>query len=133
MQLRTSNNNFFIPLVLSFFVFLNGCVYLVIGGVGALGGYVISPDTVEGILTNKDRDRVWDSTVEVASVMGIIQDRNESGGVLITKVQGTKVTITIVQTSSSTVKVTVKARKAFLPKIGVAEEVYTKIVTHVNE
>ena len=29
---------------------LTGCVYVVIGSLGALGGYVVSPDTVEGLV-----------------------------------------------------------------------------------
>ena len=35
-------------LFLSFTLCTSGCVYLVVGGIGALGGYVVSPDTVEG-------------------------------------------------------------------------------------
>ncbi len=30
-----------------------GCIYLVVGGIGALGGYVVSPDTVEGVSENE--------------------------------------------------------------------------------
>ncbi len=127
------SKNFFIPLILFLLLSLPGCAFLVVGGVGALGGYAISPDTVEGILEDRDRDQIWETAVRVASIMGVIQERNETGGVVITKAQGTKVTITITQTSSSSVKIKVKARKAFLPKIRVAEDVYIKIVTHANE
>ena len=38
-----------------------GCVYLVVGSVGAIGGYVVSPDTVEGTV-ERDFQEVWDSS-----------------------------------------------------------------------
>ncbi len=105
---------------------LNGCIYLVVGGVGALGGYVVSPDTVEGVLSG-DFMEVWDIVLDVVAVMGIIEEQNEAEGIIIAKIQGTKVTITLFNVSSSMVQVSVKARKAFLPRIRVAQDVYVKI------
>jgi len=109
------------------------CVYLVVGGVGALGGYVVSPDTVEGLLADKDQEEVWDAAEEVVSVMGIISEKTAPGGLIVAKIQGTKVTVTIFQMSKSTVRLTVKARKAFFPRIKVAQDVYVKIVDALNE
>ena len=111
----------------------SGCVYMIIGGVGALGGYVVSPDTVEGIMTDKDQGDVWAAAVDVISVMGIIQERSEPGGVIVAKIQNAKVTVTIFQMSQSTVRLTVKARKTFFPKIRVAQEVYVKIVNDLTQ
>ena len=34
------------------------------GGVGAVGGYIVSPDAVEGI-TEHTEDEVWDAAIEV--------------------------------------------------------------------
>jgi hypothetical protein len=112
---------------------LSGCVYVVIGGVGALGGYVISPDTVEGVMTGRDYDEVWSAAKEVVSIMGVITDENKQGGVMLSKVHGTKVTITLFRASQTAVKLTVKARKSFLPKIQVAQEVYIKIENYLNQ
>ncbi|MDP2653716.1 MAG: hypothetical protein Q8Q08_06755 [Candidatus Omnitrophota bacterium] len=112
---------------------LSGCVYMVIGGVGALGGYYVSPDTVEGILTDKQQDDIWDASVDVLSIMGIITERSEPGGVIMAKVQGAKVTINITQISQSSVKISVKARRAFFPKIRLAQDIYVKIVDNVNQ
>ena len=111
---------------------MTGCVYLVVGGVGALGGYVISPDTVEG-LTNSDQDAVWDTAKEVASVMGTINEELQESGVLIAHISGAKVTITLMPMGKSSVKLTVKARKAFLPKITVAQDVFVKIMSRLSE
>lgn len=111
---------------------LNGCVYLVVGGVGALGGYVVSPDTVEG-LTENDKLAVWDSAVEILSVMGTIQDQSEDAGTLVAKVSGSKITITVSSLNDTTTKLSVKSRKSFLPKISTAQDVFVKIMSDLNE
>ena len=110
---------------------LSGCVYLVIGGVGALGGYVVSPDTVEGI-TDADETAVWDAALEVLSVMGIIEEQNETGGMIIAKIQKTRVTVTIQTINPTTTKLTIKARRAFIPKIQIAQDVFVKIMSGTN-
>ena len=111
----------------------SGCVYLIIGGVGAVGGYVASPDTFEGLLMDKEQGDVWEAASDVISIMGIITERSEPGGIIVAKVQNAKVTVTIFQMSKSTVRLTVKARKTFLPKIKLAQEVYVKVVNELNE
>ncbi|HBG62139.1 MAG: hypothetical protein A2Y03_08755 [Omnitrophica WOR_2 bacterium GWF2_38_59] len=111
---------------------LNGCIYLVVGGIGAVGGYIVSPDTVEG-LTENDVVEVWDGTLEIISIMGTIKEQNENNGLLIAKISGSEVTIKIVKLNESNIKVSVKARKAYLPKISVAQDVFVKIMSHLNE
>ena len=113
-------------------LFLSGCIYLVIGGVGALGGYIVSPDTVEGI-TDKSPVEVWDTAIEVVSIMGVINERNKEESILLAQINGAKVTITIIPISEHSVKLSVKARKAFLPKIKVAQDVYVKIMANLRE
>lgn len=110
----------------------SGCVYMVIGGIGAVGGYVVSPDTVEGI-TENEMAAVFDAAVEIIAVMGTIQEQHADAGVLIAKINGTRVTVTTQSITPSTTKLTVKARKAFLPRISVAQEVFVKIMSYVNE
>jgi hypothetical protein len=106
---------------------------MIIGGVGALGGYVVSPDTVEGLLSDKDQSDVWEAADSVISIMGIISEKSEAGGLIAAKIQGTKVTVTIYQMSKSTVRLTVKARKTFFPRIKVAQDVYAKIVNELSQ
>lgn len=113
-------------------VCLNGCIYLAIGGVGALGGYIVSPDTVEG-LAESDTGQVWDTAVEVVSIMGLVESKNEAGGVLKARISGAGVTVVIMKMSSSAVKLSVKARKHYLPKISLAQDVFVKIMSRVNE
>jgi len=108
-----------------------GCVYLVVGGIGAVGGYIVSPDTVEGI-TENDALTVWETAYEIISIMGTIQEEQD-GSIILANVNGAKVTVTLVALNQSTVKVTVKARKAYLPKISVAQNVFVKIMSRLNE
>ena len=117
-----------IPLLFSF----SGCIYLVVGGIGAVGGYIVSPDTVEGI-TENDTATMWDSAIEVLSVMGLIEEENETGGMILANVSGAKITVTIISLSPMATKVTVKARKAYLPRISLAQDVFVKIMSRVNE
>ena len=113
-------------------VCLNGCVYLAIGGVGALGGYIVSPDTVEG-LAESGTGQVWDTAVEVVSIMGLVESKNEAGGVIKARISGASVTVMVLEMSSSSVKLSVKARKHYLPKISLAQDVFVKIMSRVNE
>ncbi len=111
---------------------MSGCVYLVVGSLGALGGYVISPDTVEGI-TGYEQSEIWDAAIEILSIMGTIDEDQAEGGIIVAKVNGTKVTVNISPISSRTNKITVKARKGIFPKIAVAQEIYVKIMTRLSE
>jgi len=114
-------------------IFSSGCIYLVAGGAGVLGGYVISPDTVEGVVGGKDLDEVWNATSEVISVMGVVEEKNESGGILIAKIHGDKVTVTVMQISDQTIKLRVKSRRSFLPRIRTSQEVYMKVEKYLYE
>ena len=113
-------------------VFLSGCIYLVVGSVGALGGYIVSPDTVEGV-TEAETGVVWDTAVEVVSIMGLVETQNESGGLIKAKIHNTFVTIMITAAGTSSVKLSVKARKHYLPKISMAQDVFVKIMSRVQE
>jgi len=111
---------------------LSGCVYLVVGGIGALGGYIVSPDTVEGV-TETGSLEVWDAAVDVISIVGVITEKEKDSGIIKAKVGRTNVTVNIMPITSSASKVSVKARKTFLPKISLAQEIYVKIMSKVAE
>ena len=114
--------------VLSVVMFsLNGCVYLVVGGVGALGGYVVSPDTVEGTIVTKNYDEVWTTSVEILSNMGMIEEKNEFGGVITARIQGARVQVNVFRIGNRAAKLTVKSRKMMFPKIKVSQDVYVRI------
>ncbi|MCK4882315.1 MAG: hypothetical protein KAS92_04770, partial [Candidatus Omnitrophica bacterium] len=79
-----------------------------------------------------DTVMVWDSAIEVLSIMGLIEEENEDGGMILSSVSGAKITVTIITLSPTTTKVTVKARKAYLPRISLAQDVFVKIMTRVS-
>jgi len=110
-----------------------GCVYIVVGSLGALGGYVVSPDTVEGVITGREYAEVWEATVEVLSVMGIIEDKNSAAGTVNANIHRAKVAVTVLRTPGDVIRLNVKARKTLLPKIKVAQDVYIKIVNHLDQ
>lgn len=120
-------------LIFIFMMALNSCVYLVVGGLGAVGGYAISPDTVEGIFSNRKPSEIWEATEDVIGVMGLIEERSEAAGMMICKIQGAKVTVTITRMSESAVKMTVKSRRAMFPRIKLSEEIFLKVHKYLNE
>ena len=110
---------------------LSGCIYLIIGSVGAVGGYAISSDTVQGTIERESGD-VWEAASSVVNIMGRITRESQDGGKIEAIVNNAKVTIGVAQFTPKLVKLTVKARKSFFPSISTAQDVYIKIVTHLD-
>jgi len=111
-----------------------GCVPLWVGAgvVGVVGGYSVSPDTVEGTVPYA-LEEVWDTAKEIVSIMGYISEEGPNGTQVIATIGGSRVTVTLMSINLSTTKISVKARKAFMPKIDVAQDVYTKIVNALGD
>ena len=128
--LRIGKNLLALVVLVPLLFAMSGCIYLVVGGIGAMGGYIVSPDTVEGI-TDNDIAYVWDTAIETISVMGLINESEEASGMILASIHGAKITITIISLSVSTTKMSVKARKSFLPRISLAQDVFVKIMNRV--
>jgi len=129
--MRYSNKLFSILLAALLCVPLSGCVFLVVGGVGALGGYAVSRDTFEGV-SSKGQEELESAAHKVLSIMGTIIDEEPKEGEIQAIVDGTHVTVDVIQVNLTTSKLRVKARKDFLPRIAVAQEVYTKIMNQLE-
>ena len=111
--------------------FSSGCIFLVVGA-GAVGGYAVSPDTFEGV-SSKGQEELMASARKVLSIMGTISlDRSKDGQIEGT-VYGSHVTVQVIQINLTTSKLRVKARKMIFPRVGVAEEVYTKIMNQLEQ
>ena len=110
----------------------SGCVYLAIGAAGVVGGYIVSPDTVEGT-TSHSLEEAWDASKEIVGIMGQIAQENQSGNVIHANVGGASVLVTLSAVNISTTKISVKARKSFMPKIDLAQEVYMKITNSLEQ
>jgi hypothetical protein len=124
-------NVIMIVLLISSVFSYSGCVVLIAGGLGAVGGYAVSPDTVEGIV-DREYLEVWDAAVEVVGIMGTIDDKDEKAGYMLARINGAKVEINILQFTKSNVQMRVKARKTFFPKISVAQEVFVKTMKYLG-
>ena len=110
-----------------FCIFSSGCWFLVIGGAGAVGGYAVTRDTFEGV-SSKGQEELLTAARKVLSIMGTITEEHLKDGEIKARVNGNRVTIQVIQINLTTSKLRVKARNALFPRIGVAQEVYTKIM-----
>ena len=124
-MLRQKTFAFIVAVLLAFSA--SGCVILAVGAAGVVGGYVISPDTVEGSIA-RSMDETWTSVKEITGIMGRIVEENNSQGVLVAEIASARVTVTLMSINATTTKISVKARKAFMPKIDLAQDVYIKIM-----
>jgi hypothetical protein len=113
-------------------LFSSGCIFLVVGGVGAVGGYAISRDTFEGV-SSKGQEELMTSAHKVLSIMGTISDERPKDGEIVGTVYGNHVTVDVIQINLTTSKLRVKARNNIFPRIAVAQEVYTKIMNQLED
>lgn len=131
-QTWKKKNIFLLLTICVFCLCASGCIYVLAGGVGALGGYAISPDTVEGE-SEASYDTAWDSATEVLGIMGTVNSKNYKLGTIDATVDGSKVTMDVSQVSSSDVRLRIKARKNMLPNIKVAQDVFVKVKKRIKE
>lgn len=111
-----------------------GCVAapIVLIGAGAVGGYAISRDTFEGN-TNKTQEELWDASNKILSIMGSVESSDRKRDELSGHVNGATVWITVVPVNFSTTKLRIKARKNLLPAIGIAQDVYAKVLSQIEQ
>jgi hypothetical protein len=119
-------------LVLTLTFSASGCFYLVFGGAAAAGGYAISRDTIQGEM-DREFSQVWDSAVEVISIMGRIESQDHEKGEIISIVQGSRVTVDLIQITPATIRLKIKARRMGLPRIGLAQDIYLKVTSQIDK
>lgn len=107
-----------------------GCTPIVFVA-GAVGGYAISRDTFEGVSAHA-LDELWDASNKVVSIMGTISDSDKSKYQIIGRVNGTDIVLTLYPVNLTTTKIRIKARRLMLPRVSVAQEVYTKIMNQLE-
>ena len=106
---------------------LSGCPVVLVGA-GAAGGYALSKDSAK---SNFDlpKDRIYKRSLDVVKEMGQVTMEDEKHGLIKASITDVNVTITVKQLTKKTVELKVKARDKFLvPKVALAQEVYTKII-----
>ena len=116
---------FLIPFLL---LGISGCAPLIIGSaVGALGGYAISRDTVQGE-TDIEYDRLWNAVVTVARIKGTIKSEDYTRGCLTAESESSKVWVRLIRLTKATTRLRVSARKYYLPNLNLAEDLFVKIM-----
>lgn len=106
---------------------LNGCAVVLLSA-GAAGGYAISKDSVENYFDASQR-HVFKKSLAVVEEMGLIKLKDKENGIIKASIREVNVTITIDQITDKSIKLKVKARnKFYLPKVDIAQEVYSGIV-----
>ncbi|MDP8264036.1 MAG: hypothetical protein P9M12_00975 [Candidatus Aceula lacicola] len=131
-QSRKWKKIFFLCAVCTFCLFSSGCIYVIAGGIGVVGGYAISPDAVEGESATS-YDAAWDSATEILGIMGNINSKDYKLGTIIATVDGSTVTMDVSQVSSDEIRLRVKARKNMLPNIKLAQDIFVKVKKRINE
>lgn len=106
----------------------SGCVPLIVGGaVGALGGYAISRDTIQGE-TDIEYERLWDATISIAQIRGTITSEDHRQGYLTAEMGSSKVWIRLIRLTKATTCLKVSARKHHFPNLSLAQNLFVKIM-----
>jgi hypothetical protein len=116
---------FILPLLL---LNILGCAPLIIGAaVGAVGGYAVSKDTIQGE-TDRTYDALWNSALMVSRIRGTVKLEDYSKGYIELDIKPSKVWIRLIKLTQATTRIRVSARKYHLPDFGLAQDIYVKIM-----
>ncbi len=111
---------------------LSGCAFFIVGVAGAVGGYAITRDTIQGEY-DAEYSKAWKASLEVCGILGSVISRDTSKGVVEASIDKAKIRVEITQITPEAIRVKVKARKGVFPKLGTAEKVFVKIVQQIMD
>lgn len=106
---------------------LSGCFFLIASSVGALGGYAITRDTIQGEYDAKYA-AAWRAALDTCNMLGTLSNRDSTKGTMEALIDKAKVKVEITQLTPKAIRVKVKARKGLFPRLATAEKVFVKIV-----
>ena len=105
-----------------------GCAPLIIGSaVGALGGYAISRDTIQGD-TDLEYERLWDAAITVARIRGTIKTQDHTKGYIYAQMESSKVWINLYNLTKATTRLKISARKYHFPNLKLAQDIFVKVM-----
>jgi len=122
--------NPFLSLILVSVVIVNisGCLPLIVGGaVGALGGYAISRDTIQGE-ADKPYDNLWAAALKVGRIRGTIEEEDGVRGYIEVRIDTSRVWIRLIRLTHASVRLKVSARKHRFPNLDLAQDIFLKIM-----
>jgi hypothetical protein len=109
----------------------SGCVFFIVGTAGAVGGYAVSRDTFEGV-SSKGQAELMASAHKVLSIMGTVVSEEAKSGRIVGVVEGNHVIVDVSEINMTTSRLRVKARWGIFPRVGIAQEVFTKIMNQLD-
>jgi len=114
-------------------IIISGCLPAIIvgGAVGAVGGYAISRDTIQGE-TDRPYDLLWSSASTIAKVRGKIKSEDAVKGRIELEAESSRVYIRLDRLTQSTTRVGVSARKYHLPNMALAQDIFVKIMEGIR-
>ena len=82
--------------------------------------------------SDKKFDLLWESAINVANQLGIIQQENISTGYIVLTIDSSKVWIRIIRLTQAITRVRVSARRYHFPNIELSQDIFVKIVSEVR-
>jgi hypothetical protein len=126
MSQRASGQRWAVAAVVVGCVVSAGCALALVGA-GALGGYAISKDTIQGN-TDKPFESVWQASLAAVSEMGAVTGQDRETGLMVGEVHKSDVRVTVEQLTERSVQLSVKCRRNLLPNLSLAEKIFVKIL-----
>lgn len=124
-------NRFSLATISALCLLISGCVPLIIGGVGILGGYAISRDTIAAESSRSIED-IWQAAKDVVPVMGLIKSIDEDTKTIEANIYSSVVIVRVEKITEATNRLRVKARKFMMPNIGLAQKIFVKIMQRLE-
>jgi len=110
---------------------VHGCAalpFILVGTAGVVGGVAISEDTVQSEV-DADYDDAWYAALEELERMGgEINFRDRVSGMIDAKVSGSEIQVHITRITEHSIRLRVKSRKNYLPKIKLAHKISANIL-----
>ncbi|MEK7849967.1 MAG: DUF3568 family protein, partial [Candidatus Omnitrophota bacterium] len=97
-------NLFLFPVLFAALLNLSGCVFIVAGTIGAVGGYAITRDTIQGEYDAKFDD-AWKSALETCNALGFITTKDTHRGTIEASVELAKVRVEITPLTQEAIRV----------------------------
>jgi len=112
-------------------VSLTSCVFVVAGTIGAVGGYAVTRDTIQGEY-DAPYGKAWTVSSDVCGILGSVVSRDRATGTINAVIDQAKVKVEVIQLTPEAIRIKVKARRGFFPRVGTSEKVFVKIVQELR-
>ena len=131
MFIKMGRMKFFCFLIILPLLSISGCMPLVVGGAGVLGGYAVGRDTIKGH-SEKPYHAIWNAALKVARIKGKLTKEDKKKGEIEMEAELSRVWIKLTKLTKSATEIKVSARKYSLPNLKLAEEIFIKIMEQIK-